>query len=85
MNDLTIRQHIECVKQMIRDLSPEQADAFKDNLLSMLLFEENEKNNEDSGTRFQSLTAEEKDLIRKLAKQAEELHKLLRDQQNEDQ
>ena len=85
MNDINIAKHLDAVRDMIRGLSPEQAGIFKDRLLSMLLFEDNQTDNGSNQTRFESLTREEKEMILKLARQAEELHRLMRDQQKEDQ
>jgi hypothetical protein len=66
----------ETVKQIIEQLKASEQESVKNELLGWLLF--SDVRNESAG-KFNELTEHEKELIKKLAEQAEALRKLMRD------
>lgn len=66
----------ETVKEIIKQLNAAEQESVKNELLGWLLF--SDVRNESAG-KFTDLTEHEKELIKKLATQAEALRKLMRD------
>jgi hypothetical protein len=66
----------ETVKEIIKQLNAAEQESVKNELLGWLLFSDVRN---ESASKFTDLTDHEKELIKKLAGQAEALRKLMRD------
>jgi hypothetical protein len=87
----TTEEVISNMKSVTDKLTPEEKEIVRDQLIAYLLFSNDlrftQLNDQDT-TRMESLTSEERDLIRKIAEQTEKLHRLMNseeDDSNDDQ
>jgi hypothetical protein len=81
MRSAAIKEILETLRNRTDDLSSEEQEMLRDELLSMMLFSEFSAGEKPIENNLDGLSEEEKELIRKLARDTETLYRIWKDQQ----
>jgi hypothetical protein len=79
---------ISNIKSITAELTPEERESVRDQLIAFLLFSRDLRITQISDPqteRIQGLTEEERDLIRKIAEQTERLHRMMNSEEDDRQ
>lgn len=79
---------ISNIKSITAELTPEERESVRDQLIAFLLFSRDLRITQISypqTERIQGLTEEERDLIRKIAEQTERLHRMMNSEEDDRQ